>query len=298
MRNDMSKKLSSVQPDSALLTGVLKGFCRFPHKFIDVLEIFRTLGVLPDKFSHSVVMKSFIEAARLDDAVNYMKSLLTQRVDWDIVTFTPLLQHFARSGDVARLSELAELISKDTSIKMDAPALCTLLDGFLIGKDIRGLHKTLRFLESRAVSLRNQKEFNIALRACVRIRKIRLLFELLREMAKAGIEKNEITYTQILFARLFENDRKAVIRVLDEIDEKNLVLRSRMLYSALINFFLRAKDGQGVDRIADLLLHHSILTTQARITLLGHYKANSDTYRYDAIREASVVDVAEGRRSD
>jgi pentatricopeptide repeat protein len=173
---------------------------------------------------------------------------------------------------------------------MDAIGLCTLLDGFLLGKHIVGIQSSLRYLETRRVVLQTQKQYNIALRACVRARKIVLFWAVLQEMNEAGVPKNEITYTQMLFARMFENNTKAVNQILNEIDEKNLVLWSRNLYFALIEFFRRARSYQSLDRISDLLIRNSLLTSQTRSALLRHYKERADSTRYKTIWKALPQD--------
>ncbi|KAI9255126.1 hypothetical protein BDA99DRAFT_562403 [Phascolomyces articulosus] len=206
----------------------------------------------------------------------------------DIATIGPLIDMFAKKGDVDMVRRLYRDLIDNQQLKPNQHIYSSLIECFVKHKDkesamnvLQAMRKTLR----GGVTMANQVTYNLMIRSFVRDNDLNGAFDLLDLMIESKLQPQSRTFTPILGLLADQGNVVGVNKIMEMMS--NIGTRMNIFtHTALLEAYTKAGDIRGAERIFQKMKQRYRLNTQTfNVLMYGYMKKNEmdmvlDIYRH------------------
>lgn len=298
-------RAQGMEPDSFTYNAVFTTFCAGGKNLSVAEELFQTMksvGTCVDAITYNTLLKSYVQAKRLDDAFALVAEMESAGLSPTSVTYGTLLDACINEGCMNRAREVFCKM-REANCEMNTVLYTTMIKGFVKMNKVDEVLHILKEMRSsgveadgvtyslvlKALCAAGQMEsaldlfhqicseghrpdeiiFNNLLSGCVACKNVTLGERLLEDMVRSMIKPSSATFSTLIKLYAECNELTTAQKLLENMQTRYGVVSEPRLHWQLIHACLRARQRQSVQEVFESLIkRHGAIDSQELSKLL------------------------------
>lgn len=240
-----------MEPDSFTYNAVFTAFCVGGKDLAAAEKLFQTMkskATCVDAITYNTLLKSYVQARRLDDAFDLVTEMEAAGLSATSVTFGTLLDACINEDCMDRAKKVFRKM-QDANCEMNTILYTTMIKGFVKMNKVDEVLHILKEMRDRGVQA-DTVTYSLVLKALCATGQMELALDLFQSICAEGLKPDEIIFNNLLTGCVACKNVTLGERLLDDMVRNN-IKPSSATFSTLIKLYAECNDLTKAQRLLE-----------------------------------------------